>query len=62
MAKNIKIFTTKAFEKQGSYAFLKAAKYGDILTITQYIQQDRFYVLEYDTVSKSYEILFNFAS
>lgn len=54
MSKKITIFTTKAFEKQGSYTFLKAAKYGDIQTITQYLQQDRFYVLEYDTVSRVY--------
>ena len=54
---NIKIFPTKAFEKQGSYAFMKAAKYGDYMTITQYLDQDRFYILEYDAVSKSGFIL-----
>lgn len=50
---DLKIFPTKAFEKQGSYAFLKAAKYGDYMTISHYLDQDRFYILEYDSVSKS---------
>jgi len=48
-----KLFPSKAFEKQGSYAFIKAAKYGDQETVEQYLKDDRFYIFEYDQIKQT---------
>lgn len=51
MASERPLFPCKPFDRQGSYAFIKAAKYGDQETVEQYLKEDRFYIFEYDQVN-----------
>ncbi len=52
------LFPCKPFDRSGSYAFIKAAKYGDQETVEQYLKEDRFYIFEYDQVRNEIGVRF----
>lgn len=55
-AKRKKIFSTKPFQKPGSYELISAAKFGKFYEVRSLLQKNRYLVYDYDYVRKNYRV------
>lgn len=52
--KNIhEIFPSKPYEKKGSFAFMRVVKSGDFYAVQDYLQQNKYFVFEYDPIKQT---------
>jgi FOG: Ankyrin repeat len=49
----LKVFSSKPYERPGSYEFIKAAKFGDYKKISNMLRKNPFYVYDYDPANQT---------